>query len=103
MKDKQGTKSLRKRRQSTKDILSKQGIWDGGNSAAQPPVWDSVPGAVLKISFPFTNTVLDKRRPKGSLQETAQNILYQNFLSPAIPTNYNLITSTQPPDDSVSL
>ncbi|GBN22063.1 hypothetical protein AVEN_186299-1 [Araneus ventricosus] len=34
---------------------------------------------------------------KGSPQEAAQNILDQNFLYPAIPTNYNLTTSAQPP------
>ncbi|GBN24757.1 hypothetical protein AVEN_86963-1 [Araneus ventricosus] len=40
--------------------------------------------------------------PKGSPQEAAQNILDQIFLSPAIPTNYNLTTSTQPPDTPFS-
>ncbi|GBN66508.1 hypothetical protein AVEN_263541-1 [Araneus ventricosus] len=39
---------------------------------------------------------------KGSLQVAAQNILDQNFLSPAIQTNYNLTTSTQPPDTPFS-
>ncbi|GBN90551.1 Putative protein in type-1 retrotransposable element R1DM [Araneus ventricosus] len=38
------------------------------------------------------------RDPKGSLQEAARNILDQIFLSPAILTNYNVTTSTQPPD-----
>ncbi|GBM89558.1 hypothetical protein AVEN_259336-1 [Araneus ventricosus] len=60
--------------------------------------WEVVQGCVSKISFPITNPVLDKRRPKGSLQKAAQNILDQIFLSSAIPTNYNLTTSTQTPD-----
>ncbi|GBM29115.1 Retrovirus-related Pol polyprotein from type-1 retrotransposable element R1 [Araneus ventricosus] len=38
----------------------------------------------------------------GSLQEAAQNILDHIFYSPAIPTNYNLTVSTQPPDPPFS-
>ncbi|GBM03706.1 hypothetical protein AVEN_134932-1 [Araneus ventricosus] len=65
-KGKQDTKSLRKRKRSTRDILSKQGIWVGENSAAQPPIrMEAVQGGVPKISFPISNPVLDKRRPKG--------------------------------------
>ncbi|GBN41043.1 Putative protein in type-1 retrotransposable element R1DM [Araneus ventricosus] len=36
------------------------------------------------------------------MQEAAQNILEQIFLSPAISTNYNLTTSRQPPDPPLS-
>ncbi|KAF8778249.1 putative RNA-directed DNA polymerase like protein [Argiope bruennichi] len=41
--------------------------------------------------------------PKGSLKEAAQTILDQIFPSPAISTNYNLNTSTQPLDPPFSL
>ncbi|GBN95087.1 hypothetical protein AVEN_41301-1 [Araneus ventricosus] len=52
---------------------------------------------------PITNPVLDKRRPKGkSAKGSTNRILEQSFLPPAIPTNYKLTTSTQPPDPSFS-
>ncbi|GBN22399.1 hypothetical protein AVEN_245391-1 [Araneus ventricosus] len=56
-----------------------------------------------QISFHITNLILDKRRPPKRLREAAQNIVNWNFLSPAIPTNYNLTNSTQPPNPQFSL
>ncbi|GBM08829.1 hypothetical protein AVEN_57390-1 [Araneus ventricosus] len=64
--ERQDTKSLRKRKRSTKDILSKQGIWlEKILQRSLPSVWEAVQGGVPKISFPISNPVLDKRRPKG--------------------------------------
>ncbi|GBN34116.1 Putative protein in type-1 retrotransposable element R1DM [Araneus ventricosus] len=58
--------------------------------------------AFRKSVFPSQIPYLMNGNPKGSLQEAAQNILEQIFLSPAIPTNYNVTTSTQPPDPPFS-
>ncbi|GBL80260.1 putative RNA-directed DNA polymerase from transposon X-element [Araneus ventricosus] len=63
-----------------------------------PSVWEAVQVAFRKSVFPSQIPYLINGDPKGSLQEAAQNILDQSFLSPAILTNYNLTTSTQPPD-----
>ncbi|GBN05289.1 Putative protein in type-1 retrotransposable element R1DM [Araneus ventricosus] len=59
--------------------------------------WQESSNTVTVFNF-SDKRIYDKRRPKGSLQEAAQIILDHIFLSPAIPTNYNLTTSTQPPD-----
>ncbi|GBN78314.1 putative RNA-directed DNA polymerase from transposon X-element [Araneus ventricosus] len=58
--------------------------------------------AFRKSVFPSQIPYLINGDPKGSLQEAAQNILDQIFLSPAISTNYNLTTSTQPSDPPFS-
>ncbi|GBL99063.1 putative RNA-directed DNA polymerase from transposon X-element [Araneus ventricosus] len=64
-----------------------------------PSVWET---AFRKSVFPSQIPYLINGDPKGSLREAAQNILDQIFFSPAIPTNYNLTTSTQPPDPPFS-
>ncbi|GBM31782.1 hypothetical protein AVEN_56890-1 [Araneus ventricosus] len=69
--------------------------WRKFCSAASRPQYKA---ALRKSVFPSQISYLINGDPKGSLQKAAQNILEQIFLSPAIPTNYNLTTSTQPPD-----
>ncbi|GBM78643.1 Putative protein in type-1 retrotransposable element R1DM [Araneus ventricosus] len=71
-------------------------------SASSHPYGKQYKAAFRKSVFPSQIPYLINGDPKGSLQETAQNILDQIFLSPAIPTNYNLTTSTQPPDSPFS-
>ncbi|GBM11259.1 Retrovirus-related Pol polyprotein from type-1 retrotransposable element R1 [Araneus ventricosus] len=63
-----------------------------------PSVWDAVQGGVSKISFPISNPVLDKRRPKGKSARGSTKNPGPDFPFPCIPTNYNLTTATQPPD-----
>ncbi|GBO05796.1 Putative protein in type-1 retrotransposable element R1DM [Araneus ventricosus] len=65
-----------------------------------PSLWEAVQGGVSKISFPISNPVLDKRRPKGKSARGSTKHPVPDF--PAIPTNYNLTTSTQPPDPPFS-
>ncbi|GBN76135.1 hypothetical protein AVEN_79772-1 [Araneus ventricosus] len=66
-------------------------------NAASHPYGKQYKAAFRKSVFPSQIPYLINGDPKGSLQEAAQNILEQIFLSPAIPKNYNLTTSTQPP------
>ncbi|GBL93679.1 hypothetical protein AVEN_25664-1 [Araneus ventricosus] len=67
-------------------------------SAASHPYGKQYKAAFRKSVFPSQIPNLINGDTKGSLQEAAQNILDQIFPSLAIPTNYNLTTSTQPPD-----
>ncbi|GBN15429.1 hypothetical protein AVEN_258720-1 [Araneus ventricosus] len=76
--------------------------WRKFCSAASHPYGKQYKAAFRKSVFPSQIPYLINGDPKGSLQEAAQNILEQIFLSPAIPTNYNLTTSTQPPDPPFS-
>ncbi|GBN26144.1 Putative protein in type-1 retrotransposable element R1DM [Araneus ventricosus] len=72
--------------------------WRKFCSAASHPYGKQYKAVFQKSVFPSQIPYLINGDPKGSLQEAPQNILDQIFLSPAIPTNYNLTTSTQPPD-----
>ncbi|GBN53010.1 hypothetical protein AVEN_175100-1 [Araneus ventricosus] len=72
--------------------------WRTFCSAASHPYGKQYKAAFRKSVFSSQIPYLVNGDPKGSLQEAAQNILDQLFLSPAIPTNYKLTTSTQPPD-----
>ncbi|GBO44422.1 hypothetical protein AVEN_149978-1 [Araneus ventricosus] len=76
--------------------------WRKFCSAASHPYGKQYKAPFRKSVFPSQIPYLINRDPKGSLQEAAQNILDQIFLSPAIPTNYNLTTSTQPSDPPFS-
>ncbi|GBM97431.1 Retrovirus-related Pol polyprotein from type-1 retrotransposable element R1 [Araneus ventricosus] len=76
--------------------------WRKFCSAASHPYGKQYKAAFRKSIFPSQIPYLINGDPKGSLQEAAHNILEQIFLSPAIPTNYNLTTSTQPPDPPFS-
>ncbi|GBO07262.1 hypothetical protein AVEN_23142-1 [Araneus ventricosus] len=76
--------------------------WRKFCSATSHPYGKQYKAAFRKSVFPSQIPYLINGDPKGSLQEAAQNILDQIFLSPAIPTNYNLTTSTQPPDSPFS-
>ncbi|GBN68703.1 Putative protein in type-1 retrotransposable element R1DM, partial [Araneus ventricosus] len=76
--------------------------WRKFCSAASHPYGKQYKAAFRKSVFPSQIPYLINGDPKGSLQEAAQNILDQIFLSPAIPTNYNLTTSAQPPDPPFS-
>ncbi|GBM41030.1 Putative protein in type-1 retrotransposable element R1DM [Araneus ventricosus] len=76
--------------------------WGKFCSAASHPYGKQYKAAFRKSVFPSQIPYLINGDPKGSLQEAAQNILEQIFLSPAILTNYNLTTSTQPPDPPFS-
>ncbi|GBN99001.1 hypothetical protein AVEN_79559-1 [Araneus ventricosus] len=72
--------------------------WGKLCSAASHPYGKQYKAAFRKSVFPSQIRYLINGDPNGNLQEAAQNILHQIFLSPAIPTNYNLTTSTQTPD-----
>ncbi|GBL89045.1 hypothetical protein AVEN_4872-1 [Araneus ventricosus] len=76
--------------------------WRKFCSAASHPYGKQYKATFRKSVFPSQIPYLINGDPKGSPQEAAQNILGQIFLSPAIPTNYNLTTSTQPPDTPFS-
>ncbi|GBN94642.1 hypothetical protein AVEN_222607-1 [Araneus ventricosus] len=76
--------------------------WRKFCSAASHPYGKQYKAAFRKSVFPSQIPYLMNGDPKRSLQEAAQNILDQIFHSPAIPTNYNLTTSTQPPDPPFS-
>ncbi|GBM61482.1 hypothetical protein AVEN_163876-1 [Araneus ventricosus] len=76
--------------------------WRKFCSAASHPYGKQYKAAFRKSVFPSQIPYLINGNPKGSLQEAAQNILDQIFLSPAIPPNFNLTTSTQPPDPPFS-
>ncbi|GBO01016.1 hypothetical protein AVEN_151532-1 [Araneus ventricosus] len=76
--------------------------WRKFCSAASHPYGKQYKAAFRKSVFPAQIPYLINGDPKESLREAAQNILDQIFLSPAIPTNYNLTTSTQPPDPPFS-
>ncbi|GBN17544.1 hypothetical protein AVEN_17867-1 [Araneus ventricosus] len=71
-------------------------------SAASHPYGKQYKAAFRKSVFPSQIPYLMNGDPKGSLQQAAQNILDKIFHSPAIPTNYNITTSTQPPDPPIS-
>ncbi|GBN37634.1 hypothetical protein AVEN_139989-1 [Araneus ventricosus] len=76
--------------------------WRKFCSAASHPYGKQYKAAFRKSVFPSQIPYLLNGDPKGSLQEAAQNILDQIFHPPAIPTNYNLTTSTQPSDPPFS-
>ncbi|GBM65960.1 Putative protein in type-1 retrotransposable element R1DM, partial [Araneus ventricosus] len=76
--------------------------WRKFCSAASHPYGKQYKTEFRKSVFPSQIPYLINGDPNGSLQEAAQNILDQIFLSPAIPTNYNLTTSTQPPNPPFS-
>ncbi|GBO40545.1 hypothetical protein AVEN_44948-1 [Araneus ventricosus] len=57
--------------------------------------------AFRKTVFPSQIPYLINGESKGNLQDATQNILDRIFLSPAISTNYNLTTSTQPTDPPI--
>ncbi|GBN17040.1 hypothetical protein AVEN_168574-1 [Araneus ventricosus] len=76
--------------------------WRKFCTAASHPYGKQYKAAFRKSVFPSQIRYLMNGDPKGSLQEAAQNILDQIFYFPAIPTNYNLTTSTQPPDPPFS-
>ncbi|GBN39631.1 Putative protein in type-1 retrotransposable element R1DM [Araneus ventricosus] len=71
--------------------------WRKFCSAASHPYGKQYKAAFRKLVFPSQIPYLINGDPNGNLQEAAQNILHQIFLSLAIPTNYNLTTSTQTP------
>ncbi|GBM99408.1 hypothetical protein AVEN_66308-1 [Araneus ventricosus] len=76
--------------------------WRKFCSTASHPYGKQYKAAFRKSVFPSQIPYLINGDPKRSLQVAAQNILDQIFVSPAIPTNYNLTTSTQPPDPPFS-
>ncbi|GBN49432.1 Retrovirus-related Pol polyprotein from type-1 retrotransposable element R1, partial [Araneus ventricosus] len=76
--------------------------WRNFCSTASHPYGKQYKAAFRKSVFPSQIPYLINGDPKRSLQEAAQNILDQIFVSPGIPTNYNLTTSTQPPDPPFS-
>ncbi|KAF8777628.1 Delta and Notch-like epidermal growth [Argiope bruennichi] len=77
--------------------------WRNFCSSASNPYGKHYKAAFRKSVFPSQIPYLMNSDPKGSLKEAAQNHLGPDFPSPAISTNYNLNTSTQPLDPPFSI
>ncbi|GBM78112.1 hypothetical protein AVEN_132246-1 [Araneus ventricosus] len=75
--------------------------WRKFSSEASHPHGKKYKVAFRRSVFPSQIPYLVNGESKGNLQNAAQNILDRIFHSPAISTNYNLTTSTQPPDPPI--